>query len=143
MPGAAMGRMVWPLAVAAALAGCASKQRVPLECVPPGSSVYLDGEKLEEVPSELKLKADRPHTVYIKGPGIVPELVVLTTEEVDGKLRLSPESVCAPPRAVEPVGRRLKVEIDPAAPSDTPANDDDLGSTVDVEPRPDFSPGER
>jgi|GEM_PF-1782263 len=135
-----IARFAGTIVVAFVVLGCASKQRIPLDCVPPAASVYVDGEKLKEVPSELKLRTDRPHTVYIKGDGIMPELVVLKTEEVEGKLKLSPGMVCAPPRTVE-AQRTLKVEIDPGAPGEPPASDEDLGSTIDIEPRPDFSPG--
>ena len=127
------------LSAAAALAACAPKQRVPLDCIPEEVAIYVDGVRLEEVPSDLELRSDRPHTLYFKGPDFVPELVVLNSEETDGKARLSPSEVCVRPRYVQ-ANRDLTLEIDPATPVAPGDGGEDLGSTVDVEPRPDFVP---
>ena len=62
------------------------------------------------------LRSDQPHTLYFKGPDFVPELVVLNSEEIDGKARLSPSEVCVKPRYVQ-VKRELKMEIDPSVSS--------------------------
>ena len=70
------------------VAGCASTQKVSLECVPSEVSVYVDGRQLEDRPEELKLGVDEAHTVYFKGGGYQPQMVVLESEEVDGKRRL-------------------------------------------------------
>jgi hypothetical protein len=127
------------LSAAAALAACAPKQRIPLDCIPEEVAIYVDGARLEEVPSDLELRSDRPHTLYFKGPDFVPELVVLNSEEIDGKARLSPPEVCVRPRYVQ-ANRNLTVEIDPAVSAAPDDGGEDLGSTVDVEPRPDFLP---
>jgi len=131
-------RCALAIAAAAALVACAPKQKIPLDCVPEDVAIYVDGTRLEKVPSDVELRSDRPHTLYFKGPDFVPELIVLNSEEVDGKDRLSPSEVCVRPRYVR-ANRNLKVEIDPSV-SATEPGDEDLGSTIDVEPRPDFLP---
>jgi len=134
----AVYRCAFVIAAAAALVACAPKQKIPLDCVPEDVAIYVDGIRLEEVPSDLELRSDRPHTLYFKGADFMPELVVLNSEEVDGKARLSPSEVCVRPRYVR-ANRDLKVEIDRSAPATAPGGED-LGSTIDVEPRPDFLP---
>ena len=126
--------------VCAASVGCAAKQRIPLDCIPEGASLYLDGERLEAVPAELTLKANEPHTLFLKGEDMVPELVVLESAKVDGKARLSPESICLRPRAAA-MRQELSVAIDPEASSEAPPGSLEESSTVDVEPRPAFDPG--
>jgi hypothetical protein len=126
------------LVLALLAAGCAARQRIPIDCVPEGATVYLDGKALEGVPEAIELDPEQPHTLYVKGDEIVPELVVLESREVDGKLRLSPAEVCVRPRAFRP-RRELHVEIDPHALAGN-GDAEDEAQTVDVEPRPDFVP---
>jgi hypothetical protein len=123
----------------AIVAACAPKQKIPLDCIPKEVVVYVDGERLDELPPELDLRSDEPHTVFVKGPGIHPELVVLSSSEVNGRMWLSPSSICIQPRLLE-VRRELEFEIEPdvsAAPSDS---DPEEESTTDVTPRPEFLP---
>ena len=80
--------------VAAAALGCASKQRIALDCVPHEVSVYVDGRKLEQNPESIELRKDKAHTVFFKGGGYRPQMVVLHSEDVDGEARLSPSEVC-------------------------------------------------
>ena len=132
-------RCALPIAAAAVLVACAPKQKIPLDCVPEEVVIYVDGNRLDEMPSVLELRSDQPHTLYFKGSDFAPELVVLTSEEVEGKAKLSPAEVCVKPRYIG-VKRELKMEIDHAV-SDAPsAGGEELGSTIDVEPRPDFLP---
>ncbi len=132
-------RCALAIAAAAVLVACAPKQKIALACVPEEVVIYLDGTRLEEMPSVLELRSDQPHTLYFKGPDFVPELVVLNSEEVEGKARLSPSELCVKPRYVG-VKRELKMEIDGAVSAAPSAGGEELGSTVDVEPRPDFLP---
>jgi hypothetical protein len=132
-------RCALPIAAAAVLIACAPKQKIALDCVPEEVAIYVDGTRLDEMPPALELRSDRPHTLYFKGPDVVPELVVLKSEEVEGKARLSPSEVCVKPRYVG-VARKLTVEIDRAAPAAPPVGGEELGSTIDVEPRPEFLP---
>jgi hypothetical protein len=134
----ALCRCALLIAAAASLVACAPKQKIALDCIPEEVVIYVDGARLEEMPSHLELRRDQPHTLYFKGPDFVPELVVLNSEEVDGKAGLSPAEVCVKPRYVR-VKRELKMEIDRAVSAAPPAGDE-LGSTIDVEPRPDFLP---
>jgi len=135
-------RCVLPIAAAAALFACAPKQKIALDCVPEEVVIYVDGERLEKLPSDLTMRSDQPHTLYFKGPGLVPELVVLNSEEVDGKATLSPSEVCVKPRYVQ-VGRELEMEIDPDVSSAAERGGEETGSTIEIEPRPDFLPGAR
>ena len=128
-----------PIAAAAVLIACAPKQKIALDCVPEEVAIYVDGARLEETPSTLDLRSDRPHTLYFKGPDFAPELVVLNSEEVDGRARLSPSEVCVRPRYVR-VKRELEMEIDRGASAAPPVGGEEIRSTIDVEPRPDFLP---
>jgi hypothetical protein len=132
-------RFALSIAAAAALLACAPKQKIPLACVPRDVVIYVDGTRLEKTPSDLDLRSDEPHTLYFKGPDFKPELVVLDSEEIDGKARLSPSEVCVKPRYVR-VNRELTMEIDPDVSAAPPPDGEDLGSTIDVEAKPDFAP---
>jgi len=131
------GRWLLALAAAVALSACAAKQKIALECVPEEVVIYVDGERIDGTPSELALSKDEPHTLYFKGPGLVPELVVLNSEEVAGESALSPGEVCVKPRYVQ-VHREVEMEIDPDVSAAPPPGAPETGSTIDIEPRPDF-----
>jgi len=132
-------RTILTAAVVCLAAACAHKQTIPLDCIPKEVVVYVDGERLDELPSELDLRSDEPHTVFVKGPGIEPKLVVLTSEELEGRSWLSPSSICVQPRLLE-VRRELEFEIDEAAPAVTEDGAEETESTIDVEPPPEFLP---
>jgi hypothetical protein len=95
--------------------GCAAKQKIPIDCVPETVTVYVDGEKLDRVPAEIKLRSDRHHVLLFKGEGYRPEMIVLETSEKEGRPRLSPDALC-----VEPVflgmERRLELEVEKEEP---------------------------
>ena len=71
--------------------GCASTQKVSLECVPSEVTVYVDGRALEGHPDEIDLRTDQPHTFYFKGGDYRPQMVVLVASEVEGETRLTPD----------------------------------------------------
>jgi len=118
-----------------ASAGCATKQPIAIDCVPEEVVIYVDGERIDGVPEEIALSRDRPHTLFFKGPGIQPELVVVNQTTVDGREALEPAEVCVEPRYAR-VGREVKLEIDPDVAAGPPGSD--YRSTIDVEPKPDF-----
>ncbi len=138
------GRWLLALAAAAAMAlvACAAKQKIALECIPEEVVIYVDGERLDGTPSELVLRSDQPHTLYFKGPGIVPELVILNSEEVEGKARLSPGEVCVKPRYVH-VRREVEMQIDPDVSAAPSPGAPETRSTIDIEPLPEFVPEPR
>jgi len=112
------------LVLLVALAGCAPKQRVPLDCVPEQVTIYVDGHALDETPDELELRADEPHKIYFKGEGYEPQLIVLESgTDSDGAAALAPAEVCVELVAVE-VERSLtltpEVEPTPASPAPSP-----------------------
>lgn len=137
--GRVRSRARWWLAAACFLAACAPKQKIPLDCIPKEVVVYVDGERLDELPPELDLRSDEPHTIYWKGPGIESELIVLISEEVGGRSKLSPTSVCLHPRLIE-VRRELEFAIDPDVSAAPPEGTRETGSITDVSPPAEFLP---
>ena len=116
--------------------GCAAKQPIAIDCVPEEVVIYVDGERIDGVPESIALSRDRPHTLFFKGPGIEPELVVVNSTLVDGRPALEPAEVCVEPR-YRRVGRKLRIEIEPDVAAGPPG-DGDSRSTIDVEPLPEF-----
>jgi len=45
--------------------GCASRQWVPLDLGPGAVELYVNGDRAEEVPAEIELRADRDHKLYV------------------------------------------------------------------------------
>ncbi len=93
---------------------CAPRQRVPIdpECSPQELTVYVDGEALDEVPTELTLRSDEPHKIFFKAPGHQPQLVVLDPQRLeDGRIGLQPDEICVELVPVA-VGRELEIEIE-------------------------------
>ena len=86
--------------------------------------------------ASIALSRDRPHTLFFKGPGIEPELVVVNSRVVDGRAALEPTELCVEPR-YKRVGRKVRIEIDPDVAAGPPGYDDSR-STIDIEPPPEF-----
>jgi hypothetical protein len=96
--------------LAATAAGCATTQTVRISCVPREVSVYVDGRLLKG--DEAKLRTDRAHKIFAKGPGYEPQLVVMEPEVgEDGRAAFRDDHLCV---RVVPVGmeRKLEVEIE-------------------------------
>jgi hypothetical protein len=106
------------VALAAAALGCASTQRVSLECVPHEVSVYVDGRRLEKTPESIELRKDEAHKLFFKGGGYRPQMVVLRSEQVEGEERLSPSDVCTETVFVE-MRPEVEIEVERGA-SDAP-----------------------
>jgi hypothetical protein len=100
------------VAIATAALGCASKQRIALDCVPHEVSVYIDGRELEKTPESIELRRDEPHTVFFKGGGYRSQMVVLRSEDVDGEKRLSPPDVCTEAVFLE-MRPEVRIEVEP------------------------------
>lgn len=98
--------------------------------------IYVDGERIDGVPKSIALRRDRPHTLFFKGPGIEPELIVVNSTRVDGRAALEPAELCVEPR-YQRVGRKVEIEIEPDVAAGPPG-DDEFRSTIDVEPSPEF-----
>jgi hypothetical protein len=95
--------------LAATAAGCATTQKVRIDCVPQKVTVYVDGQQIEG--NEAELRTDRPHKIYAKGPGYEPRLVVLEPETgPDGRAAFPSDNVCL---EVVPVGMGRAIELDP------------------------------
>jgi hypothetical protein len=92
---------------------CAPKQRVPLDISPSGTSIFLNGEELEEMPPELKLRSDRDHMLFFKSEGHRSELVVLRSKERDGEPHLEPSGVRLRLAPLDPTRRDLVIEAGP------------------------------
>jgi hypothetical protein len=112
MRGSAPKTWVLLVAVGAAALGCASKQRVALDCVPHQVEVYVDGRKLQKTPESIELRKDKAHTVFFKGGGYPPQMVVLRSEDVDGEARLSPAGVCTEAVFLE-TRPEVEIEVEP------------------------------
>ena len=98
------------LCATAAAAGCATTQKVRISCVPREVKVYVDGRLLEG--DEAKLRTDRAHKIYAKGPGYEPQLVVIEPEvDEGGRASFAEDDLCV---RVVPVGvgRELEVEVE-------------------------------
>jgi hypothetical protein len=109
-------RCIWIalVAVTASAIGvaCAAKQRVPLDCVPEEVTVFVDQRELDELPETLELRSDRPHKIFLKGPGYEPQLVVLEPRRgADGTSTLHPDRICVELVRVG-VDRQLRLEIE-------------------------------
>jgi hypothetical protein len=108
-------RRAWvssPALVAALLGiGCATRQKVSLECVPKDVVIYVDGELLDGVPEELALDPASAHKVFLKSEAYEPQMAVFSTEEVEGKARLAPSDLCSQVM-FEPVEREVVMEPD-------------------------------
>jgi hypothetical protein len=102
-------------AVGAAAFGCATSQRVSLECVPRDVLVYVDGRLLEGVPKAVKLAKDEPHTVFLKGSRYQAQMVVFESRERDGGPVLEPVDLCSGVAFVE-VTPEVTIEVEPETP---------------------------
>jgi hypothetical protein len=94
-----------------ALCACAHRQTIPVDCVPEEIEIYVDGRLLDEIPDELTLRADEDHTLYFKGVGYRPELIVLRTDGADTP-KLTPDRLCVKPVLLG-MDREVEMEIDP------------------------------
>ena len=94
----------------AALCACAHQQTIPVACVPEEIEIYVDGRLLDDVPEELTLRADEDHTLYFKGEGYRPELVVLRTNGDDDP-KLTPRELCVKPVLLG-MEREIEMEIE-------------------------------
>ena len=92
-------------------AGCAAKQTIPLDCVPKDVTIFVDKKPLDNVPDAIELRTDRPHTLFFRGEGYEPAMLVL--ESVDGEHgpALAPSDVCVELHFVERT-RNVEVEIE-------------------------------
>ena len=62
--------------------------------------------------TSLELRSDRPHKIYLKGPGYEPQLIVLEPRRGEsGKTTLHPDRICV---ELVPVGvdRQLTLEVE-------------------------------
>ena len=105
--------------MAALCAACAPKQRVPLDCIPEEVTIYVDQQALEARPESIELSTNRPHKIYLNGPGYEPRLIVLEPgEDQNGEPTLSPEQVCVELVRVG-VDRELTLEVEREHESDS------------------------
>lgn len=96
-------------AMLALAVGCAAKQRIPLDLQPSPAEIFVDGKRVKGDPSELELRVDRDHKIFIKSEGYRSELVVLRSVDVEGEDTLEPAAVAV---RLSPLTRtRQDVEI--------------------------------
>ncbi len=109
---------------------CAPKQRIPLDVAPTATAVFLDKERLEEMPRELELRCDRDHTLLFKSEGHRSELIVLRSVLRGGKPRLEPADVRLRLTPLDPVRRELVIEGETELPRSSPASPAGTGGTT-------------
>jgi len=102
-------------AIGAAAFGCATRLPVSLECVPKDVLVYVDGRLLEDVPKNVKLRTDEPHTIFLKGGRYQPQMVVFSSLQRDGEPALDPVDLCSRVAFVE-MTPEVTIEVAPEAP---------------------------
>ncbi len=90
---------------------CAHKQTIPLDCVPKDVTIYVDKKALDQVPEELELRVDEPHTLYFKREGYEPAMVVLEPKENETGPGLAPADVCVELHFVER-SREVQIEVE-------------------------------
>ena len=66
-----------------------------LECVPHDVSVFVDGRELSAGAADVDLTTDEPHTVFFRGGGYAPQLIVLDSVDDEGERKLSPPDICS------------------------------------------------
>lgn len=98
---------------------CAPKQRVSFDCVPRDVQVFVDGRALEMAQEGVALRSDRAHTVFFKGGGFEPQMVVLESREAEGVAHLVPADVCSR-TAFVPTRPQVELRIDPEEPASSP-----------------------
>lgn len=94
------------------LAGCTATQMIGLDVGPKPLVIFVDGKRMEEVPLEIELTANRDHTLFFQREGYLSQLIVVRTAEVAGKTRLEPARVelqLKPDRETAP---NLSVEVE-------------------------------
>lgn len=90
---------------------CTVRQSIPLDCVPKSVTVYVDGEALDEVPAELRLRGDEPHTLFFSGGGFEKRSVILDSRETEDGHSLEPAEPCRELR-FEPIGKSVEFEVE-------------------------------
>ena len=113
--------LVVSIALAALALGCAVKQRVALDCVPREVRVYVDGRALDRGTESTDLRRDRAHTVYFKGGGFEPQMVVLESRQAEDGAWLAPADVCSQ-TAFVPTSPRVEMQVAPEASGGTPGS---------------------
>lgn len=90
---------------------CATKQTIPLDCVPKDVTIYVDKKPLDSVPNEIELRTDRPHTLFFRGEGYDPAMVVLDSVSGEHGPALAPSDVCVELHFVKRA-QELEIEIE-------------------------------
>lgn len=95
------------------MAGCAPKQRVPIDVRPQTAQLYLDGQAVETMPRAVELRADRDHKLFFKQEGYRSELVVLrSVPGRKGDERLDPPVVRVELVPLDRSGREVEIEAE-------------------------------
>lgn len=88
-------RLLPCLLLAAALAGCAGLQKIPVSTDPSGALVYLDGNKVcEATPCSVEAKSDQTHLLTLVKEGYRQRDITLRpTQTPGGGTALTPDIV--------------------------------------------------
>ena len=102
------------IAAATAAFACATPQRISLACVPKNVTVYVDGRLVDDSADAIELSKDESHTVFLKGGGYQPQMLVFESRERDGEPELDPVDLCSRVAFIE-MQPEVKVEVEPDA----------------------------
>lgn len=92
--------------------GCTATQMVGLDVGPEPLILFVDGERMDQVPPELELTANRDHTLFFQREGYLSQLIVVKTTELGGKAHLEPERVKLRLRRDTATAPEVSVEIE-------------------------------
>jgi hypothetical protein len=73
-------------------------------------TVFVDGERLDEVPAELRLRRDRAHTLFFSGGGFEKRSLILASRETEEGPRLEPADPCVELQ-FEPVEKEVEFRV--------------------------------
>lgn len=116
-------RMRWGVAVllSAGLVGCAPWQVVGVEAGPEPLDVFVDGQRIVELPGDgLRLRSDRSHVLHFEKPGYRSEQVIVESLVGEEGPLLRPASVSVQLRPVEIRSPQIDVELQPISGGVTP-----------------------
>ena len=115
--------MGWGFAVLAgvSLAGCAPWQVVGVSAGPQPLEVFVDGQRIAELPGEgLRLRSDRSHVLHFERPGYRSEQVIVESFVGEDGPLLRPATVSVQLRPVEIRSPQIDVELQPISGGVTP-----------------------
>lgn len=101
------------IALASASSACVTppRQIVRIEVEPANASVFVDRKEFAPAPSTLSLATDRPHVLFFRAEGYLPQQIVLESRgRAGGHPALVPEEVRVRLAPLVPTERGVSIE---------------------------------